>query len=235
MKTPFLPIFAAHQRIIWKSTSFRLTSEGGFHSALSKIEHYGLLDASLINEIIYNKELPRGFAHLFAKANHLVTSRGQLARTEDMNLNFIFKNPNDNDVYESIYLGLSYLLWYALLVQIALFSRMRAVEDSFTRWTTITTMATFHALFVRGSSPLGRLLSKALGKFMNCPHCKKKVTIDRKATGRFFLVQRAHCKGCGNDFDFPLFWLLSQVDWSVKSSEPEKDRSQIRGLFHAAI
>jgi hypothetical protein len=206
-----------------------------FRAALSKVEHYGLLDASLINEIIYNKELPKGFAHLFAKANHLVTSRGQLARTESMNLNFIFKNPTDNDVYESIYLSLSYLLWYALLIQIALFSRMRAVEDSFTRWMTITTMATFDALFVSGSSHLAAVLSKALGKFMNCPHCKKKVSIGRKATGRFFLAQRVHCKNCKNEYDFPLFWLLSQVDWSVMSSESEKDRARLRGLFREPV
>jgi transcription elongation factor Elf1 len=186
-----------------------------FHAALLKVEHYGLLDASLINEIIYNKELPKGFAHLFAKANHLVMSRGQLARTENMNLNFIFKNPGDNDIYKSIYLSLSYLLWYALLTHIALFSRMRAVEDSFTRWMTITTMATFDSLFVGGSSRLAAVLSKALGKFMNCPHCKKRVSIGRKATGRFFLAQRIRCKNCKNEYDFPLFWLLSQVDQPV--------------------
>jgi hypothetical protein len=202
-----------------------------FDSALSKVEHYGLLDPQLINDIIYDKELPRGFAHLFAKANHLVTSRGQLAKTERMNLNFIFKNPNDNDVYESIYLSLSYLLWYALLIQIALFSRMRAVEDSFTRWMTITTMATFDALFVGSSSSLGKILSKALGKFMNCPHCKKKVSVRRKDTGRFFLVQRIRCKNCKNEYDFPLFWLLSQVDWSVTNLESDKDRTQLRELF----
>lgn len=205
-----------------------------FRAALSKVGHYGLLDATLINEIIYDKELPRGFAHLFAKANHLVTSRGQLAKTEDMNLNFIFKNPADNDIYDSIYLSLSYLLWYALLVQIALYSRMRAVEDSFTDWMTITTMATFGALFVRGSSPLGTVLSKALGKFMNCPHCKKKVSVGRKATGRFFLAQRIRCKNCRNEYDFPLFWLLSQVNWSITSSGSEKDRAQLRGLFRGA-
>jgi predicted RNA-binding Zn-ribbon protein involved in translation (DUF1610 family) len=202
-----------------------------FEEALSKVEHHGLLDGSLINEIIYNKELPRGFAHLFAKANHLVTSRGQLPRTETMNLNFIFKNPADNDIYESIYLSLSYLLWYALLVQIKLFSRMRALEDTFTRWMTITTMATFHALFVPGGSPLSTALSKALGKFMNCPHCKKKVSIGRKATGRFFLAQRARCNNCGSEYDFPLFWLLSQVEWSITSSKSDKDRAELSGLF----
>lgn len=203
-----------------------------FEAALLKVEHHGLLNASLINEIIYNKELPAGFAHLFAKANHLVTSRGKLAKTENMNLNFIFKNPADNDIYKSIYLGLSYLLWYAFLVQVALFSRMRIIEDSFTKWMTITTMATFHALFVRGSSPLGTTLSRALGAFMKCPYCKKKVTIGRKATARFFLVQRARCKNCGNEYDFPLFWLLSQVEWSIKSSDSDKDNAALSGLFH---
>jgi hypothetical protein len=206
-----------------------------FQCALSNVEHYGLLDASLINEIIYNKELPKGFAHLFAKANHLVTSRGQLARTENMNLNFIFKNPADNDVYESVYLSLSYLLWYALLIQIALFSRMRTVEDSFTRWMTITTMATFDSLFVEGSSHLAMGLIKALGKFMNCPHCKKRVSIGRKATGRLFLAQRVRCKTCKNEYDFPLFWLLSQVDWRVTGFESEKDRARIRELFREPV
>lgn len=205
-----------------------------FEAALSKVEHYGLLDATLINEIIYNKELPRGFAHLFARANHLVTSRGKLARTEEMNLNFIFKDPTDNDVYGSIYLGLSYLLWYALLVEIALFSRMRPVEDSFTRWITICTMATFNALFVGGPSLVGTLFGKALGKFMKCPFCKARIVIGKKATGRFFLTEHARCKSCGNEHHFPLFWLLSQVDWSVTSSNPERDRTELRGLFRRA-
>lgn len=205
-----------------------------FDAALSKVEHYNFLDASLINEIIYNKELPRGFAHLFAMANHLVTSRGRLARTGNLNLNFIFKNPSDNDVFESIYLSLSYVLWYALLIQIQLFARMRAVDDSFTKWMTITTMAAFDSLFLKGHSSFGSIFTSKLGRFMNCPYCKKKVSVGRKGAPRFFLGQRVRCNNCGIDYAFPLFWLLSQVEWGVGSSSSAQNRAQLQELFRKA-
>jgi hypothetical protein len=46
-----------------------------------------------------------------------------------------------------------------------------------------------------------------------------------------FLAQRARCNHCGNEYDFPLFWLLSQVEWSIPSSGSEKDRTELGGLF----
>ena len=147
--------------------------------ALAGIEHHGLLDAQLLNDIVYNKELPTGFAHLFAKANHLVTSRGKLSRTENLNLNFTFRNPNDTDIYEHVYLGLAYLLFYAMLLQAALFSRMKSVEPSFVRWMTLSSMVSFHALFITGPNPIVTAFNKSLSDFLVCPHCKAKVKITK--------------------------------------------------------
>ncbi|MCQ2002877.1 hypothetical protein [Rhizobium sp. NRK18] len=65
--------------------------------------------AERLYEIIFDKKSAYGFATLFDKANHLVTSHPAM-RTEELNLNFIFKNPSDNDLYETLYVDLAYVL-----------------------------------------------------------------------------------------------------------------------------
>ncbi len=183
--------------------------------AIKQLDFKSFLAADLIYSIIYEKVTDRGFAILFDKAMHLVTSRGLHLRTEEMNLNFIFKNPLDNDVYDFVYLRLAYLLVFALSVQIALYSRMKSVEKSFRNWVLMVALGSYHALFGEGRSPLVDGLNQTLKEFLSCPHCKSRVQIHKSESAKFFIMQTLHCRSCGNDFEFPLFWLLSKTEWDL--------------------
>jgi hypothetical protein len=184
-------------------------------TALKNTRDSSCLDANLIYSIAFDKNFESGFAPLFDKAAHLVTSRGRLMKTEELNLNFIFKDLGEDDLFDIVYLRLAYLLIYLLFLQIELFSRMRGVTEHFLNWTRISTLGAFLALFVKGRSPLIDGLNKAFAEFLMCPHCKAPVKIKKFSAARFFVSQQLHCSKCGNDHEFPLFWLLSKCDLSL--------------------
>jgi hypothetical protein len=135
-------------------------------AAVSNLPLTSISDAQLIYDIVFNRKLDSGLAPLFDKAMHLVTSRGRLYRTEELNLNFIFKNPGENDLFEIIYPRLAYVSLYILSLQITLFSRMRSINESFTQWVLTSALGAYHALFANGHSPLVNALNKVLHEFL---------------------------------------------------------------------
>jgi hypothetical protein len=191
-------------------------------TAISRLENADFFDAQLIYDIVFDKNLETGLAPLFDKAAHLVTSRGALMKTEELNLNFIFKNLGDNDVYDTVYLRLAYILIYLMLVQVTLYSRMQGVKKTFSDWILLTSLGAYQSLFVKGRSPLIDSLNKALSEFLTCPHCRTDLRINKSYGARFFVTQELHCQRCNADHQFPLFWLLSKSQWSIfgKTGEP---------------
>ena len=74
-------------------------------------------------------------------------------QTENYNLNFIFKNPEDNDVYENgTYRELATLLFFLNLLQIELYSRMRESSKKYQDWMIFTSTGAFETLFMAGRS-----------------------------------------------------------------------------------
>lgn len=189
------------------------------------IEHFDVksfADADRLNAILFDKEVDGGLAVLFDKATHLVTSRGTYMRTEGLNLNFIFKDPLDNDLYEGPYPQLAYVLLFALSIQIALFSRMARVEESFRTWALMTAVGAYSGLFVKGRSSLVNSFNGLLKEFLACPHCKSQVKIEKSRSARFFIAQMLRCQTCNIDFEFPLSWVLSQTEWNFfEGEQPE--------------
>jgi hypothetical protein len=182
--------------------------------AIACIENPNLFNANLIYSIIFDKNSETGLAPLFDKATHLVTSRGRYMRTEELNFNFIFKNPQDNDIYETVYLGLGYVLMYLVLLQVSLYSRMCTVEKSFCDWVLLTSLGSYPSLFTKGRSPLVDMLNDNLTEFLICPHCRTPVKIRKSEAARFFITENLRCLHCSNDHHFPLFWLMSKLKLS---------------------
>jgi hypothetical protein len=187
--------------------------------AISLVENPDAFDAQLVHDIIFEKNFSNGFASLFDKANHLVTSRGHLMRTEELNLNFIFKNLGENDLYEHVYPRLAYILFYLVLLQIELYSRMQTVEKSFTNWIFLTALGAYESLFVKGPSRIVTSLNRSLKEFLSCPHCRKPIKITKSGAARFFVAEELACGHCGADHRFPLFWLLSKSQWSISGGD----------------
>lgn len=71
--------------------------------AISKVVVQEMFDPELIWEIIYSKKHENGFEPTWQRATHLITSYGDLLKTEDYNINFIFENSIDGYYHEFLY------------------------------------------------------------------------------------------------------------------------------------
>ncbi|MDP9591084.1 UNVERIFIED_ORG: hypothetical protein J2W19_003660 [Shinella zoogloeoides] len=185
-------------------------------SAIENSKGMEFSSAETIYEIIFDKSSQNGFATLFDKANHLVTSHRSM-RTEELNLNFIFKNPYDNDIYENIYKDLSYVLMYANVLMISMYSDMSAMEEKYLDYILITSLGSYSSLFVQGRNKIASEINKILKEFLHCPHCGEKLSINKSNATRFFLTENINCHCCDGDHHFPFYWLLSKAGFRLKT------------------
>ncbi len=100
-----------------------------FKAALEKFWGPDFITAEQLHSIIYDRTNEWGFAALFDKATHLITRNNSIA-TENYNINFIFRNPMDNDIYEGIYSDLARILLVYHLIQIEIYSRMDFAKEN---------------------------------------------------------------------------------------------------------
>lgn len=176
--------------------------------AISVLEYNDFLDASLIYEMAFDRGNPRGFAQYFDKANHLVTSSPAM-RTENLNLNFIFKKPSDTDVYEKVYGLLGYLLVYLLFLQVDMTGRMASIPEWYRRWIATATLGTFEAVFEKSTIMIDHVNS-TWDEMMVCVLCHQTYRVTAENALEFFSTEHIRCQGCGTEQQLPLFWLMSR-------------------------
>ena len=181
-------------------------------SALKVCRHTSLLSAERIYDTVFDRQNPAGLAVLFDKATHLVTEFSAI-QTENYNVNFIFKNPADNDVYENgTYRELATLLFFLNLLQIELYSRMGKPTKKYEDWLTFTSVGAFESLFVAGRSRMANFVNRHFGEFLECPVCQAKLRLKKSDAPRFFVAETLDCNHCLVSHHFPVRWLLSRTN-----------------------
>jgi len=185
-----------------------------FERAVAEMDFADFIDPKRLHDVIFDMKLEDGLAPLFDKATHLSTSRSQI-RTEDLNLNFIFKNPMSNDVFENVYPKLAYVLLYAFLLELRLFQKAGFDTDRVAKWYTLTGLGAYNGLFGKGRCGIKDSLFSAFGDLATCPHCESKISVQKYQAARFFTSHKVRCEACDHDHDFPLLWLLSKMDWNI--------------------
>lgn len=201
-----------------KLTRGRLTPEEHkeiFRKAIENIDDNGAFDADTLYELIYDKNSSASLAVLVNKANHLVTSKGDKLRTEEWNLNFIFKDPRETDVYATIYPILCYVLMFVLMLQMASYSRIKEINKEVQRQLSFSAMGAFEALFGPGRGKMLRGLTRSLGEYLKCQYCHEAVSVRKSDAARFFILEHVDCRHCGRTHKFPLYWLLSRGAWGA--------------------
>lgn len=183
--------------------------------AKGKCKGSDFIASDQIYSIIYDRKNEYGLAPLFDKATHLVTRNPHIA-TEQLNINFIFKNPLDNDIYDNIYADLAKILMFMNLIQIELYSRMGAVKEKYKNWLLLTSLGVYGAIFLKGRPPLLRFVNSTMKEFMNCPGCDTAFKIGKAEAPSFFIRETVTCRECGMEHHFPLGWLLSKVEWTLE-------------------
>lgn len=165
-----------------------------------------------VYDAVFNFQNDLGFAGLFDKATHLVTEfrRNQ---TEDYNLNFIFKNHMDDDIYAGgTYAQLAMLILFLHIMQIELYGRMREPSKKYQNWMLFTSLGTYEALFTKGRSRMTNFVNSNFAEFMQCPVCEAQLRIKKVDAPQLFIGERLDCNQCFTTQHFPFGWLLSKVD-----------------------
>ncbi|HEX3464250.1 MAG TPA: hypothetical protein VHS78_09420 [Candidatus Elarobacter sp.] len=182
--------------------------------AISKFDGIApFLDPDTLYTIIYDRTNEKGLAPYFDMAAHLVTSFKPI-RTQPLNFNFIFKNPNDDDVYENIYFPLAYVLMYLFFLQLKTYSRMAVISESFVNWAQTALLGTFESVFdvPNGKTVITDWVNELFEPFLNCVVCEKKMTVTKETAARLFMAEEIVCPSCQAVQQFPLWWLLTQSD-----------------------
>jgi hypothetical protein len=192
-------------------SSFRA---GLFEKALQRCILSESFSPVLIESFIYDKEDPISLASLFDKATHLVTGARAL-RTEPMNLNFIFKDPRDDDVYDNCYSLISMILMYSFAIVSSEIEKSAPLDTAYIRRRLIVAFMVYESLFIKGIPRIYRSLERGLGGLFSCSVCKGALKARRDQVPRLLISERIICRHCGSDIDVPILWLMSQAEADI--------------------
>ncbi|TIU90562.1 MAG: hypothetical protein E5V74_00170 [Mesorhizobium sp.] len=189
------------------------------YESIKHIKAACFFDGDLIYRMIYDKDFDIGLCVPMNKANHLVTNRGERLKTDKWDLNYIFKDFRENDVYETIYPILAYLLAFIQMLQIASYSRLKDINEEYYKYLTVSTIGAYDALFAGNKGGMASHTNRLFKEHMTCPFCKSGVRIKKAEAARFFILEYLSCKSCGHEHRFPLYWLLSKTEWTVSDTD----------------
>lgn len=181
-------------------------------AAITACHGTGYLRADVIYDVVFDRKNEMGLARLFDKATHLVTENRHI-RTEDYNINFIFKDPASNDVCAgNTYALISQILLFLSLMQITLYERMTEIGRPYRNWILFTALGSFEALFGSGKARVTNIVRREFSEFLECAMCGERLQLRKTNAPRLFISERIECASCNMDQGFPFGWLLGKID-----------------------
>ncbi|MBP3983765.1 hypothetical protein J5837_04930 [Pseudoxanthomonas helianthi] len=178
-------------------------------SAIGKLSTGDAFDPEAIWKIIYSKNYENGLEPTWQRATHLITSKGDLLKTEDYTINFIFNDASDDRLYDRLYFSLPYALIFAVQVVVECFNRIQKVNENTYGHLVLSTLGCYEAMFLKGKSPIGRTLNKSLKGFLECCHCRARLKITKKNAVEIYLAEQTRCPSCNLLTPIPLYWIFS--------------------------
>lgn len=168
-----------------------------------------LIDADEIHQILFDSRGESRFYMLFQHAVHLVTTiRPEIATTKK-NLNFIFKHPADDDIYEFTYYYLPSLFLFYALVVLNLFDRIKSMDRG--TKTALNVRATYGYGLLQGKKSAESVLEILKSTFFenfSCPNCASKVNFTRNSALGLVLCDAYRCGRCRKSIPFPFSWMF---------------------------
>jgi len=144
---------------------------------------------------------------------------GELLKTEDYSINFIFQDSGDNDYYEFLYTKLPYLLIFITQITLESYNCIVKINKHSFDHLILVTMGCYEALFVDSASQhITPMLKKELKGFLKCIHCSAPLQITKRSAPALYLAEKIKCKNCGLVSEFPLNWLLSMAKISIRQN-----------------
>ena len=200
-----------------------------YQKAIEKLAMPDAFDAGLIWDIIYSKNHSNGFDPVCQRATHLITSMGELLRTEDYSFNFIFEDSSEDHYYEFLYSKFPYLLIFITQIVFEAFNRISAINERTFSQFLIVTMGSYEALFLK-SRPRGviSMIKRYLEPLLTCTHCDAPLKITKKNAPLLFLAENIHCVNCGLLAEVPLHWLLSKAKINITRKQTSEQGNASR-------
>ncbi len=177
-----------------------------FTKAIARTRLANMLDASILNALLFDRRRTDGLEGYFQHAVHLVTIQHLELRTAPKNFNFIFANPEEDEIYHVVYAILPYALLFLSHVCAALFDRIRAMDDGARN--AFYVRSTCGYCLVEGKGKTEDMLDEVLSQSLVCPKCKSKFQISRHSAARIVLTESYRCSKCRRVSPFPFSWLF---------------------------
>jgi hypothetical protein len=195
-----------------------------FSHAIDKLRIGEAFDANLLSEILYSKQHSYGFEPTWQRATHLITSMGDLLKTEDYSFNFVFDDAGQDDYYEFLYSKLPYVLTFLSQVTLEAFDRVLKVSPRAFSHFAIVVMGCYDAMFLkRGRQPIAATLRRHFAYFLKCSHCDSPLRFTRKTAPMLYMSEQLPCSRCGTLAEVPLYYILSfakiELERSAKGDE----------------
>lgn len=178
-------------------------------SAIANTELMEIVMAEDLISIIFDVGNPDGLYGLFQHAVHLVTVERIEIKTSPENFNFIFKNPNEDDVYEALYTALPTVLLYLSHVILALYERIKPPESGAKNAFVFRTINAYRFLhYEGGQAALAEVMGEALSPHIRCPGCAMPLKVTQYNAMRLLLTESFRCTRCRRRQLFPLSWIF---------------------------
>lgn len=174
--------------------------------AIAQTQLANMLDASILNAVLFDRQRADGLEGYFQHAVHLVTVQHLELRTAPQNFNFIFANPEDDELYRVIYGALPYALLFLSHVCAALFDRIRAMDDGARDAFYVRTTCGY--VLVEGKGKTEDMLDEILSQSFSCLKCSSKFKITRYNAARIVMTESYRCPRCRRISAFPFSWLF---------------------------
>lgn len=166
-----------------------------------------LIDAGDVHRNIFDKKYNDGFELLFQHAVHLVTVQNPIIKTSSENLNFIFKDPGDDDNYEFLYHHLPGIMLYATHVILYLMKGMSEPTEGAFEAALFRIKAGF-LLLDKQSKKSVIAAFKELENEIECSFCKSSLKVSHYNAARMVLAESFRCSSCRKTNYFPLSWMI---------------------------
>lgn len=203
-----------------------------FDGAIKKIPNSDAFSSDLLWNHIYSKNHSSGFEPTWQRATHLITSQGDLLKTEDYTINLIFESPFINHHYDLLHGRLPYVMIYLSSVAFECFNLILKMNERTYNHMEIVSMGCYEALFMNTRNPpLINSLNKSFKPFLKCIHCNSEIKINKKNAPAMYIRDQLACDKCGLQSAFPFYWLMGQSKITVEVAPAKnKEPSKTRGL-----
>jgi hypothetical protein len=177
--------------------------------ALTQTRIGGVIDTDFVRRTIFDRTYERGLQKLLQHAVHLITVDYPELRTSPENFNFIFKRPDEDDVYHLLYENLPPLLFYLSHVILELFDRIVSMDPGAKDAFFVRSLYALHLLDGgEATRDTCDRMEKAFRATTQCPSCVAPFSFTVHNAARILLTETVRCAKCRAVHGFPFAWLF---------------------------